>query len=160
MRWLLGRAALAFLALPGVVAFVIPWWLLGRPSALLPFRWIGMFPLIAGVSLLLWCVGSFYRHGRGTLAPWDPPRNLVAVGPYRVSRNPMYVAVSLVLWGWAVGYRSRTLVNYALLVMIVFYLRVILFEEPWLADRYGERWVEYRSRVPRWIGVVRKPPQS
>jgi protein-S-isoprenylcysteine O-methyltransferase Ste14 len=65
-----------------------------------------------------------------------------------------------VLWGWAVGYRSRTLVNYALLVMIVFYLRVILFEEPWLADRYGERWVEYRSRVPRWIGVVRKPPQS
>jgi protein-S-isoprenylcysteine O-methyltransferase Ste14 len=64
----------------------------------------------------------------------------------------MYVAVMLILVGWAVGFRSRGLTIYAVVVMIVFHLRVVFGEEPWLARRYGEEWVRYRARVPRWLG--------
>jgi protein-S-isoprenylcysteine O-methyltransferase Ste14 len=61
----------------------------------------GFFVLIVGTLGLLWCVRDFYVRGKGTLAPWSPPQNLVVVGLYRYSRNPMYVCVVLVLLGWA-----------------------------------------------------------
>ena len=102
--------------------------------------------------MLLWCVRDFYVSGRGTLAPWVPPRELVVVGLYRMSRNPMYVSVILVLVGWAVGFRSMPLALYALAVAVGFHLRVVLGEEPWLAQTHGEKWVRYRDRVPRWLG--------
>ena len=92
--------------------------------------------------------------GKGTLAPWARPEHLVTVGPYRVSRNPMYVAVVIVLWGWAVGFRSLPLAIYALLVMPAFHLRVVFGEEPWLAQRHGDQWERYQARVPRWFGPV------
>jgi protein-S-isoprenylcysteine O-methyltransferase Ste14 len=52
-------------------------------------------------ALFCWCVGLFARIGKGTLAPWDPTRNLVAVGPYRFVRNPMIIGVALMLFGQA-----------------------------------------------------------
>jgi protein-S-isoprenylcysteine O-methyltransferase Ste14 len=107
------------------------------------------------LALLLWCVGVFYREGRGTLAPWDPPRALVTTGVYGLSRNPMYVAVVLVLCGWALGFRSLPLAAYAIIVMIGFHLRVVFGEEPWLARTHGEAWTRYTARVPRWMGVRR-----
>jgi protein-S-isoprenylcysteine O-methyltransferase Ste14 len=64
----------------------------------------------------------------------------------------MYVAVMLILVGWAVGFRSRALTIYAIAVMIAFHLRVVFGEEPGLARRYGEGWVRYRLSVPRWVG--------
>ena len=100
-----GRALAAFLILPGTVGFLVPW--LFRPDpARRSFHAVGLVPLTIGVFLLLWCVRDFYVAGKGTLAPWDPPRRLVIVGLYRRSRNPMYVAVSLVLIGWALAYWS------------------------------------------------------
>jgi protein-S-isoprenylcysteine O-methyltransferase Ste14 len=85
---------------------------------------------------------------------------LVIVGLYRVSRNPMYIAVLLVLCGWATMFASRTVWIYAALVAIGFHLRVILGEEPWLARTYGAQWVTYRARVPRWVGIASLHPQS
>src|SRR5687768_10072755 len=146
------RALLAFLALPGVVAYLVP--LLLAPDAPRDgvWRWIGVLLVAAGSALLLWCVREFYVAGRGTLAPWSPPRELVVSGLYRFSRNPMYVAVLLILFGWALLFRSRPLANYAVLMALVFAVRVRLFEEPFLSQTHGERWVAYRSRVPRWFG--------
>jgi len=143
------RALLAFLLLPGIVAFAVPL-LLGRDGQG-QFNPLGLLPLVAGVVLLLWCVRDFYVAGKGTLAPWDPPRRLVVVGLYRWTRNPMYVAVALILIGWAVGYGALWLWVYALAVVIAFHLRVVLFEEPWLGRTHGEEWVRYRARVPRWL---------
>jgi protein-S-isoprenylcysteine O-methyltransferase Ste14 len=80
---------------------------------------------------------------------------LVATGVYRFSRNPMYVAVMLILWGWAVGFWSRPLAIYAAGVTMAFHLRVVFGEEPWLARTHGAAWVDYKSQVPRWIGVRR-----
>src|SRR5688500_6503039 len=100
------RALLAFLALPGVVAYLVP--LLLAPDAPRDgvWRWIGVLLVAAGSALLLWCVREFYVAGRGTLAPWSPPRHLVSSGPYARSRNPMYVAVATVLIGWATLFMS------------------------------------------------------
>ena len=149
------RAVLAFVALPGTVAFLVPLWLLAPRPAPRPFDPLGLLALVPGTLLLLVCVREFYRAGRGTLAPWEPPRALVATGPYRLSRNPMYLAVVLVLWGWAWGFRSRALMVYSLAVMLAFHLRVRLAEEPWLARTFGEQWLEYKRRVPRWMSFRR-----
>jgi len=145
------RALLAFLALPGTVAFLVPL-LLFAPNGVASFvNPLGLLPLTIGVALLLWCVREFYVVGRGTLAPWSPPEAIVTTGPYRVSRNPMYVAVLLILWGWAIGFRSRSLAIYALAIMVAFHLRVRLHEEPWLERTFGSSWPEYKARVPRWL---------
>src|ERR1044071_1831435 len=104
---LFARALLAFLALPGMVAFVVPWFLVG--GRVQRFDPLGLVPALGGIVGLLLCVRSFYVEGRGTLAPWSPPRHLVVGGLYRYSRNPMYVSVSLILWGWALGLWSRPL---------------------------------------------------
>jgi protein-S-isoprenylcysteine O-methyltransferase Ste14 len=149
------RAVLAFLALPGVVAFLAPW-LLVRPISGRPIDLRGLVLLLPGLALLFWCVGMFYVSGKGTLAPWAPPRHLVTTGPYRYSRNPMYVAVVLVLWGWAAIFHSRGLVVYAAFVMVAFPLRVVLGEEPWLARTHGDAWTRYAASVPRWLGPARR----
>lgn len=146
------RALLAFLALPTVVAFLVPWLL--RPAAA-AFHPTALAVVGVGTVLLLWCVRDFYVAGRGTLAPWAPPKHLVTLGLYRVSRNPMYVAVLVILGGWALGYESRALWGYAAAVAVAFHLRVVTYEEPWLARTFGAEWLAYRARVPRWVGRVR-----
>jgi protein-S-isoprenylcysteine O-methyltransferase Ste14 len=149
------RALIAFLALPGVVAFAVPlWWLAPRGRS---FHVLGLLPLIIGVVLLLWTVRDFYVAGRGTLAPWSPPEELVVVGLYRISRNPMYIAVIVVLVGWSVGFQSRLLAMYALAIAVGFHLRVMFGEEPWLARVHGEKWRVYKEQVPRWLGSISGP---
>jgi protein-S-isoprenylcysteine O-methyltransferase Ste14 len=150
---LFARAVLAFLLLPGLVAFVIPIFLLRPPAAAREFHPMALAPLTIGTILLLWCVRDFYVSGKGTLAPWSPPRRLVIVGLYRWTRNPMYVAVTIVLLGWAIAYRSGTLLGYAIVVAIMFHLRVVFGEEPWLSRTHGEEWQRYRQHVPRWLSA-------
>jgi protein-S-isoprenylcysteine O-methyltransferase Ste14 len=145
-------AVLAFLLLPGSVAFAVPLLLLA-PTTAEPFTISGTALVAVGTVLLLWCVRNFYVAGKGTLAPWAPPQHLVTTGPYRVSRNPMYVAVLIILCGWAIGFRSLALTSYAVVVAIAFHLRVAFGEEPWLAHRYGEQWLRYKATVPRWFGL-------
>jgi len=156
MNGLLGRAVIAFLLLPGVVAFLVPWLLLPRGQSLGEVDGLGFIPFLLGVALLLWCVWAFYAAGKGTLAPWTPPRHLVVTGLYRFSRNPMYIAVALILSGWAVGFHSQVIAIYALVVILAFHLRVVLGEEPWLARTHGEAWMRYKAQVPRWLGVHRR----
>ena len=149
---MLWRALLAFLALPGVVAILVPALMAGAAlRAGARFHAAGVLPLVIGLALLLWCVRDFYVAGRGTLAPWAPPRNLVTIGLYRHSRNPMYLAVTLMLIGWTLCFLSRTLAIYTGFVMVAFHLRVVLGEEPWLEQTHGDAWREYRSRVRRWL---------
>jgi protein-S-isoprenylcysteine O-methyltransferase Ste14 len=109
--------------------------------------------VLIGVGLvgLVWCVRDFYITGSGTLAPWAPPEKLVVVGLYRYSRNPMYISVVLVLWGWAISFCSIGLFIYSLFMLAAFHLRVVHYEEPRLAKQFGEAWERYSSRVPRWL---------
>lgn len=148
---LLLRALLAFVALPGLVAIAVPViWLIRAERTEVVRPW-GLVILVAGFAGLLWCVRDFYVAGRGTLAPWSPPRRLVAVGLYRYSRNPMYVAVLAVLAGWGLSFGSAGHLIYAGAVAVAFQLRVVLHEEPWLARTFPEDWDAYRRRTPRWL---------
>ena len=145
------RALFAFIALPGIVAFAIPIsWLVSTSRTELA-QPLGLVPLLAGCVGLLWCVRDFYVFGKGTLAPWSPPRHLVTAGLYRYSRNPMYVSVLLIVLGWAVSFDVRGLYWYALFMAIAFHLRVVLGEEPWLASTHGASWDDYAKRVRRWL---------
>ena len=144
-------AAIAFLVCPGTVAFLVP--LLLRPVG--ARIGLGGIPLlVTGLGLLLWCVRDFYVGGRGSLAPWAPPVRLVTVGLYRFSRNPMYIAVLIMVCGWATMFASRALWIYAAALGVAFHLRVILGEEPWLARAHGAEWARYRTQVPRWLGIA------
>lgn len=140
------------------MAFGVPLLLLrpvGGRFVPLPF---GAPVLLAGCVVLGWCVRDFFVSGRGTLAPWDPPRALVRNGLYRYSRNPMYVGVLLITTGWAVSFRSWGLAGYAGVLLAGFHLRVLFHEEPWLERAFGAEWDAYRAAVPRWLFDLRRRP--
>lgn len=153
------RALLAFLALPGMVAGVIPLVLASVDPVKQPLVVPGVTLVVLGLVLLLWCVRDFYVAGKGTLAPWDPPARLVVVGLYRYTRNPMYVSVVTLLAGWAVFFASPLLATYTLIVAAVFHIRVRRFEEPWLAARYGAEWVAYCAATSRWLPHLNRARQ-
>ena len=114
-------------------------------------------PGVARRDALLSTVREFYVAGRGTLAPWSPPDQLVTTGLYSLSRNPMYVAVVLVLLGWSALFHSVALLIYAVAIAAAFHLRVVLGEEPWLAQTHRGSWLRYSAQVPRWFGFGNKP---
>jgi protein-S-isoprenylcysteine O-methyltransferase Ste14 len=148
---LFARALLAFLVLPGTIGFLIPLWVFRPDDGWATFNFLGLIALLPGLIVLLVCVRDFYRTGKGTLAPWSSPTRVVDVGLYRVTRNPMYIGVLLILCGWAWGFGARSLWIYAAVVMLLFHVRVVVGEEPWLARTHGDEWARYRARVPRWL---------
>ena len=149
------RAFLAFLVLPGMAAGVVPLAL----SLFDPFKGDGnLFGLIMigiGFSILLWCVLDFYVSGKGTLAPWDPPKKLVIVGLYRHVRNPMYVGVLFILLGWIIVTASPMVFGFTLILSIAFHFRVVTSEEPWAEMTFGYEWLGYKNNVPRWLPRLR-----
>jgi protein-S-isoprenylcysteine O-methyltransferase Ste14 len=150
-KMLLARAIFAFLALPAVVAGVVPALLVQGISVA---GWLvvpGSMLLTVGGVLLVWCARDFFVAGRGTLAPWDPPKHLVVVGLYRFVRNPMYEAVLVVVAGWSVLYASVWLALYAVGLALGFHLRVRWHEEPRLSRQFGAEWEAYADRTARWL---------
>jgi protein-S-isoprenylcysteine O-methyltransferase Ste14 len=147
------RASLASLAMPGMVAGVVPAIILsgGTASAPPPAALVGYALVAAGLCLLLTCIVGFAREGHGTLAPYDPPGALVARGPYRFTRNPMYVGVLAILGGLALARWSVALAIYAVLVATAFTTFVLAYEEPHLEREFGASYREYKSRVRRWL---------
>jgi protein-S-isoprenylcysteine O-methyltransferase Ste14 len=115
-----------------------------------PLRSAGMVVAVMGGVLALWCVMEFARRGRGTPAPFDPPRRLVTTGPYRWVRNPMYVGAGLALAGAALVYGSIALWAYLALFMLTAHLAVVLYEEPTLKRVFGRDYASYRRAVGRW----------
>jgi protein-S-isoprenylcysteine O-methyltransferase Ste14 len=89
--------------------------------------------LLVGFALFSTSVFYFWSRGRGTLAPWDPPRRFVIEGPYRYVRNPMISGVIFLLF---------TLINLAY---------IPLLEEPMLAVRFGEPYKRYTRAVSRFV---------
>ncbi|HWP45479.1 MAG TPA: isoprenylcysteine carboxylmethyltransferase family protein, partial [Blastocatellia bacterium] len=89
--------------------------------------------------------------GRGTPAPYDPPRRLVVSGLYRYTRNPMYVGIVTLLIGEALAFRSISLAIYSAAVWPLFHLRVIYYEEPKLRELFGQDYLDYCKKVSRWL---------
>src|SRR5262249_10770128 len=93
----------------------------------------------------------FWTRGRGTLAPWDPPRQFVVAGPYRYVRNPMISGVIAILAGEACVLASRPHAGWAALFAAINAIYIPLFEEPMLAARFGEPYAAYRRHVRRFV---------
>jgi protein-S-isoprenylcysteine O-methyltransferase Ste14 len=146
------RALLAFLVLPGVVGGLLPWLIVAADRHRGP-GWpvLGGTVAVIGLAVVLRCVRDFYVAGKGTLAPWDPPRHLVVVGLYRYARNPMYIGVLTFVLGWSLAAGSWRLAAYCAILAVGFHLRTILYEEPRLAVLFGGDWERYRAAVPRWL---------
>jgi protein-S-isoprenylcysteine O-methyltransferase Ste14 len=121
-----------------------------RPVAMEGPQVIGMMIGCVGAVIALWCVYTFVRIGRGTPAPFDPPRRLVIRGPYRFVRNPMYMGAGLALGGAALYYLSIPLLVYGCLFLLAAHLFVVWFEEPTLQRSFGPEYEGYCHRVRRW----------
>lgn len=139
----------------GVLLIWIPGRLLGRsglapPAGLGPAQIAGAIVSVLGALLAVWCIATFWITGRGTPAPFDPPRRLVERGPYRWVRNPMYVGAGFALAGAALFYRSLALLGYALVFLIAMQAFVVGLEEPTLRRTFGAGYQDYCRRVARW----------
>lgn len=114
-------------------------------------RLLGVALMCAGGALALSCVALFAIRGRGTPAPFDPPRRFVAVGPYRWVRNPMYVGGVILFVGFGLRHRSASIVLLAALAWVLVHLFVVLVEEPGLRRGFGSDYEAYLEGVDRWV---------
>jgi len=149
------KATITTLLMPGTVVLLIPYFVLRHSGvtewpnisgAVILASFTGLF----GLAVLLHCITGFATFGKGTLAPIDPPKALVVRGLYRYTRNPMYLAVVVVLLSESLLFDSLSLLIYAVAVFLAFHLFVILYEEPRLRSLFGESYEEYSKSVPRW----------
>jgi protein-S-isoprenylcysteine O-methyltransferase Ste14 len=111
----------------------------------------GMIVVAIGTVIALWCVFTFVFIGKGTPAPFDPPRKLVVRGPYRFVRNPMYIGAGMTLGGAALYYQSLSILIYTCLFFLITHLFVVLYEEPTLRRTFGDEYKAYFCRVSRWL---------
>lgn len=112
---------------------------------------VGAVLTAAGSLLALSCVFTFAFVGKGTPAPFDPPRRLVVRGPYRLLRNPMYLGAGLALAGAALFFESERLAGYAVLFLLLTHVFVRAYEEPTLRQTFGGDYAAYCKRVGRWF---------
>jgi protein-S-isoprenylcysteine O-methyltransferase Ste14 len=142
---------------PGLVAGLIPYWILGRKWSRqfsLPFhlyQYVGILIFSLGLFVLLTCIIRFASSGGGTLSPIDPTKKLVITGLYKYSRNPMYLGVTMILIGEALFFQSYHLGIYLLLIVLVFNLFILAVEEPRLKRDFADEYREYCGKVRRWL---------
>jgi protein-S-isoprenylcysteine O-methyltransferase Ste14 len=114
---------------------------------------IGVALLAAGLVIWLWCVVWFRRAGGGgTPVPFNPPRELVTLGPYAWARNPMLSGVFACMFGLGFLLHSVSMVSvWTPVFVVVNVIELKLVEEPELERRFGASYREYRRRVPMFI---------
>ncbi len=132
-------------------AQLLEWSGMARPVDWGPLQWFGVAVTGGGAAVVLWCVLTFAVVGRGTPAPFDPPRRLIVSGPYRFVRNPMYIGAASVLAGAALFYRSLALFGFVLVFLLITHLFVVLYEEPTLHRTFADEYGAYCRRVRRWL---------
>jgi|SRR6185436_11728257 len=155
------RHILSILLLPGMVTIVVPYLILSSPRfgpPTWPANPLGMAAALAGIAVIgcgLVLVGATIRHfarvGRGTLAPWDPPRHFVVQGVYRHARNPMISGVVLILTGETLLFRSIGMLEWTMAFLALNAIYIPLLEEPGLERRFGDEYRLYKQHVPRWV---------
>lgn len=150
------RSLFFTIVVPGTVVVLIPYLIVSREGGSLQGSWTPMQVVSSGImavgaAILLRCIWDFAAKGRGTLAPIDPPKQLVVQGLFRYVRNPMYLGVLLLLLGETAFFQSTSLLQYTGLWFAVVHLVVVLYEEPSLRRRFGASYERYCRSVHRWL---------
>jgi protein-S-isoprenylcysteine O-methyltransferase Ste14 len=159
------RIALAILPLPFMATVVVPGLIVATDpdavgsaaggAARVAMIVAGVMLICVGLALFVATVRLFVSIGRGTLAPWDPPRRLVVAGPYRYARHPMIGGVALVLAGEALVLASGAIAIWLAAFVAVNAIYLPLVEEPALRRRFGPDYDRYAANVRRWIPRLR-----
>ncbi|HEV8354800.1 MAG TPA: isoprenylcysteine carboxylmethyltransferase family protein [bacterium] len=115
-----------------------------------PWRAIGIVILATGFTLGLVAAGEFRRR-ETTITPFEQSRTLITDGPYRFTRNPLYLSMTLMLIGLALtlGTLSPLIVTPVFVWWIT--TRFIVLEERHLDEQFGSRYAAYKSQVRRWL---------
>jgi protein-S-isoprenylcysteine O-methyltransferase Ste14 len=151
---------------PGVIApppliyfgFLLAGWALDRFVLPLAFPWTLDMPvkiaavvlIVAGLLIEMWAGGLFKKAGTNVV-PWSPSTALVIEGPYRFSRNPMYVGFTLTYLGLALGLQSPAAVILLIPCLLLMTWGVILREERYLTAKFGQAYLTYKQGVRRWL---------
>lgn len=115
-----------------------------------PYTYLGIVLMVLGVGLSMWAGSEFRRAGasyqlRGDSSP------LVSSGPFRISRNPMYLGMLLWLLGLAVLLGSLTPFLFPVLLFLIADFLMVPLEERRLEQTMGKPYLEYKTRVGRWL---------
>ena len=155
MLWV--KVLLLFLLVPGIADVLVPWIILTTSGTFtMPvIGWLqitGIVLVCAGLAISIWVLQALARFGRGTPAPFDPPRQFVRRGLFRWVRNPLYLGAAILIpLGEALFFRSWQLLVYAVILFMVLHLYIVLVEEKELERRFGKPYLKYKRTVPRWI---------
>ena len=129
-----------------VLHFIVP-----LPISPAPVRlWIGLGVIVIGAVLVFFALGEF-RNCETSEDPNVPTTTLVTRGPYRFSRNPMYVSLTLMLVGVGVAANSWWILLMVVPVLVVMHLGVIVREERYLEQKFGQVYRDYKASVRRWF---------
>jgi protein-S-isoprenylcysteine O-methyltransferase Ste14 len=133
------------------------WWHLpalpGRPWNLI----VSLPLLVLGMILAVWSILQFAR-ARGTPVPLNPPARVVRTGPYAYVRNPMLAGGFLQIFGFGILVRSLSLTFlFTPLFVLLNVLELKAIEEPELAKRLGEEYIEYRKQTPMFFPRWKRP---
>jgi len=156
---MLARQLLSIAILPFTVTVLVPWWIagerldwrLGSTPVEVAVQAAGVSFLAVGLTLFAASLNQFIVRGRGTLAPWDPPKYLVVEGPYRYVRNPMISGVLFIVTGEACVLLSWPHAIWALTFAAINATYIPLAEEPQLRQRFGASYDEYCRHVRRFV---------
>ena len=148
-----------FIVAPGTITGFVPWWFtrwrIGPPPfGIEALRWVGAALVLFGLLPLLSSFVRFAWDGLGTPAPIAPPANLVVTGFYRRVRNPIYVALLIILLGEALLFDDGRVAAWGVLFWLFTFAVVVIFEEPALQEQFGDEYRNYRKNVPRWVPRV------
>jgi protein-S-isoprenylcysteine O-methyltransferase Ste14 len=138
--------------LPVTVLVIVPLWVEENWTVRLSFHlFAGLIIAVIGLTIMALTISSFITIGKGSLAPWSPPKKLVIKGLYRYVRNPMILGVLTVLLGEALGVWSKNILVWAGEFFIINIIYFIIYEEPNLEKRFGDEYREYKKHVSMWI---------
>jgi protein-S-isoprenylcysteine O-methyltransferase Ste14 len=112
--------------------------------------WPGLALLVLGVGIAAW--GGRTMHAAGTnVNPALPTTAIVASGPFRFSRNPLYLALTLLYLGLTLAFNTWWGIVVLVPVLIIMHRGVVLREERYLEQKFGEIYRQYRSKVRRYL---------
>jgi protein-S-isoprenylcysteine O-methyltransferase Ste14 len=110
----------------------------------------GMLLVALGVVVIAWATVTMRRAGESP-NPTEPTRELVVDGPFRYSRNPLYLALALLYAGIALAFSSLWALALLVVVLVIMDRGVIASEERYLQGQMGDSYLQYKARVRRWL---------
>jgi protein-S-isoprenylcysteine O-methyltransferase Ste14 len=149
---------LGFFVVPALILLLVSepniGWSLEYPLDILPTV-VGCALIGVGLFLLLWTSYLFAKVGKGTVAQWDPPNELVVVGIYRYMRNPLVWGVQITILGEAILFGALSLLIFCFILWGVNHISFVKAEEPELLRKFGDDYRQYMENVPRWLPRLR-----